>query len=87
VAVQSRDMAAFWAKLCHKMLWPMPPKRMDAEIVAALTVEDTAQVLRSLATESTSIVMLARMLHDEDKAARKAAKADPTDAEIEDYFK
>jgi hypothetical protein len=87
VAVQSRDMAGFWAKLCHKMLWAMPPKRMDEAIVTALTVEDPAQVLRTLATEATSIVMLARMLHDEDKAARKAAKADYTDNEIEEFFK
>lgn len=72
VAVQSRDMHGFWAKLLSKMRWPLPPKKADSKIVKALSVADTAATLRALATETISIVTIARMLHDQDKSARFA---------------
>lgn len=70
-AVQARDMHGFWACLLRKMQWPLPPKRMDSAVVEALLVEDAPKTLRCLATETVSLITLARMLHDEDKAKRK----------------
>lgn len=70
-AVQSRDVHGFWACLLRKMQWPLPPKRMDQEVVKALMVDEPDKVLRSLGTETVSLITLARMLHDEDKARRR----------------
>lgn len=71
-AVQARDLHGFWSGLLRKMQWPMPPKRADALIVSAISSSEQPAVLRSLATETVSIITLARMLHDQDKATRKA---------------
>lgn len=82
VAVQSRDMHGFWAKLLSKMRWPLPPKKADAKIVKALNVADPAGTLRALATETISIVTIARMLHDQDKSARFAGLPDHEDYSV-----
>ena len=73
-AVQSRTLFEFWSRLLTKMQWPTPPKRADGVILPLLKHGDETGVLRVLAEEAPSIVMLARAWHDEDKAARKAAK-------------
>lgn len=70
-AVQARDMHGFWAGLLRKMQWPVPPKKADPKIVEALTVEDARMTLKALATETVSIITLARMLHDQDKKTRR----------------
>jgi len=72
-AVQSRTLFEFWSRLLTKMQWPTPPKKADAVILPMLRHEDELGVLRVLAEEAPSIVMLARAWHDEDKAARKEA--------------
>ena len=82
-AVQSRTLFEFWSRLLTKMQWPTPPKKADEVILPMLNHEDELGVLRVLAEETPSIVMLARAWHDEDKAARKAAKA-AWDEEIQD---
>ncbi len=56
------------------MNWPMPPKIMDQRIVAALNAENQPQILRALATETVSIITIARMLHDDDKETKKQLK-------------
>lgn len=70
-AVQARDMHGFWAGLLRKMQWPVPPKKADAAIIEALSVEDARQTLKALATEAVSIITLARALHDKDKKTRR----------------
>lgn len=71
-AVQADNLPRFWALLLRRMQWPVPPKGADARIVEALSAPDTGEVLRVLATETVSCITLARMVHDEGKAERKA---------------
>lgn len=81
-AAQARDLAHFWALLLRRMQWPVPPKSADARIVDAISAPDPRSVLRVLATETASIITLARMLHDDGKATRRATRAmesDPAD--------
>jgi hypothetical protein len=70
-AVQADSLTRFWALLLKRMQWPVPPKRADQRIVDALSHPDKRGVLLALATEATSIVTLARMLHDEDKQSAR----------------
>lgn len=70
-AVQADSLSKFWALLLSKMRWPIPPKNADKLIVQAINVPDGAGVLRVIATETASLITLARMLHDEDKAAKR----------------
>ena len=75
-ATQNRDLHGFWSTLLNKMQWPQPTKTAAPEIVKHLQVEDAPKTLRALATEAKSAVMIARMLHDEDKETRKKLKAE-----------
>ena len=75
-AIQAQDMHAFWAGLLRKMQWSVPPKRADASIIDALTVEDDRKTLKVLATETVSIITLARALHDKDKKTRKELQSE-----------
>jgi len=70
-AVQADSLPRFWALLLRRMQWPVPPKSADSNILNAIAAPDARDVLRALATETASIITLARMLHDKDKAARK----------------
>jgi len=70
-AVQANSMTAFWALLLRRMQWPVPPKKADSKIVECLSAPDEQSTLRVLATETASIISLARMLHDADKESRK----------------
>lgn len=88
-AVQARDLPQFWALLLRRMQWPVPPKSADARILSCIGAPDGRDVLRALATETASIITLARMWHDQDKAARKALRTDhidPETGEIADPF-
>lgn len=77
-AVQARSLTEFWGILCRKMLWPTPPKRMDDEILSQLgaSPKDGLDVMRVIAAQPASIVMLARYWHDEDKQERKELEAE-----------
>lgn len=79
-AAQARDLAQFWALLLKRMQWPVPPKGADPLIVAAISAPDPRAVLRVLATETASIITLARMVHSDDKAERKALRAEQSAA-------
>ena len=70
-AVQARDMTQFWALLLKRMQWSVTPKWLDERVLAVLAAQQPAAVLRSLATETASVVTLARMLHDQEKQARR----------------
>ena len=88
-AVQADSLQRFWALLLKRMQWPVPPKAADARILAAISAPDGRDVLRALATETASIITLARMWHDQNKAARKVLRADnidPETGEITDPF-
>lgn len=80
-AVQADSLPKFWSLLLNKMRWPMPPKSADKQILQAINVPDGNGVLRVIATETASIITLARMLHDEDKAAKRLPQP-LTDEEI-----
>lgn len=71
-AVQADSLPRFWARLLKRMQWPVPPKAADARILAAISAPDGRDVLRALATETASIITLARMWHDQDKQSRRA---------------
>ena len=73
-AAQARDLTQFWALLLRRMQWPVPPKGRDDAIVEALSAPQPREVLRVLATETASVITLARMLHDQDKSARRAER-------------
>ncbi|MDD5181495.1 MAG: hypothetical protein PHT15_09585, partial [Gallionellaceae bacterium] len=88
-AVQADSLPRFWALLLRRMQWPVPPKYADDRILAAISAPDARDVLRALATETASIITLARMWHDQDKAARKALRAyniSPETGEIAEPF-
>lgn len=74
-AVQARSLTQFWGILLRKMMWPTPPKRMDEEVISQLqplSVQEGLAVLRVIATQTASVVMLARYWHDQTKADRRA---------------
>lgn len=77
-AVQARSLTEFWGILLRKMMWPTPPKRMDEEILSQLSAspKDGLDVLRVIAMQTASIVMIARYLHDQDKTSRKDLEAE-----------
>lgn len=72
-AAQARDLTQFWALLLRRMQWPVPQKSKDAAIVEALSAPAPRDVLKVLATETVSVITLARMIHDQEKAARRSA--------------
>lgn len=82
-AVQARSLTEFWGILLRKMLWPAPPKRMDAEIIEQLQAapKDGLAMLRVIAAQTASVVMLARYWHDETKAERRELEAEWRDIE------
>lgn len=66
-AVQSVSLSQFWANLLRRMMWGVPPRRFDGQITECLTCESPHEVIRILATQASAIVMLARMVHTEEK--------------------
>lgn len=85
-AVQADSLPKFWALLLNKMRWPIPPKSADKLILAAISADDPNAVLRCIATETPSLITLARMLHDADKAARRQAHAELEDVNVNEVF-
>jgi hypothetical protein len=73
-AVQADSLTRFWALLLRRMNWPVPPKAADARIVSCLSAPNGTSVLRVLASEAASVITLARMAHDADKATRRALR-------------
>lgn len=67
------SLSRFWGLLLQKMMWPVPPKRMDEVIIPLLQSEDGAHILRVITEQPASIVMLARYWHTEDKNALKVS--------------
>jgi hypothetical protein len=76
-AVQANSMLRFWALLHRRLNWPTPPRAWDADVAALMAAPDGAEVLRTLATETVSIVTLARIAHDAGKAQRRAQREAP----------
>lgn len=73
-AAQARDLLHFWALLLRRMQWPVPPKSADGVILPLL--EGDTEVLRVLANETASVVMIARAMHSADKETRKRIEQD-----------
>jgi len=80
-AYQARSLLQFWAVLLRRMGWPTPPKRADEVVLPLLRHPDEEGVLQVLATETPSVVMLARALHEEGKTKRRES---PLFEEVED---
>lgn len=85
-AVQADSLPKFWALLLNKMRWPIPPKSADKRIFDAISADNHNGILRCIATETPSLITLARMLHDADKAARKQIHADLEDINADEVF-
>ena len=66
-AVQSVSLSQFWANLLRRMMWGVPPRKFDGQITECLTCEVPHEVIRILAMRTSAIVMLARMVHTEEK--------------------
>lgn len=73
-AVQADSLTRFWALLLRRMQWGVPPRHYDEAVLAAISADDGRAVLRVLATETASIITLARMAHDDGKALRREAQ-------------
>lgn len=80
-AVQADSLPRFWALLLRRMQWPVPPKSADPNIVSALSSGNDNDVLRVLASETASVITLARMAHDQDKETRRNLRSDLGDDE------
>lgn len=65
------NMSRFWGLLLKKMMWPVPPKRMDEEILPLLRSESPHEVLKAITEQPGSVVMLARFWHTQDKDANR----------------
>lgn len=65
------NVVRFWGLLLAKMQWPTPPKRADAAVLEAISCAEGVAVLKAIASETASLITLARMLHDADKTARR----------------
>lgn len=85
-AVQADSLTRFWALLLRRMQWPVPPKSADQRILDAISSPDGREVLRALATETASIITLARMWHDQDKKSKRAIQDAGRAADREDIF-
>lgn len=64
-------LSRFWGLLLKKMLWPVPPKRMDEVILPLLRSDSPQEVLKVMIEQPGSIVMLARYWHTTDKDANR----------------
>lgn len=81
-AAASRKLTEAWGKLLPKMRWPVPPKRVDEEILPYLTTGDEPlerAALKALREQPAMVIMLARALRSEEgggKAAEETARKD-----------
>jgi hypothetical protein len=80
---RSTDLLGFWAVLRRSLRLDLPPKKADEVISALWTHPDPRGVLRCLATEAAEVIMIARMLHDQDKTEKKALWTEQNDAPTE----
>lgn len=76
-AIQSRGLFEFVSRLQRSMLWPSPPKKLDAEFIASIQ-GDHIGVLNAIANHAPMVIMLAR--HCETK--RKAKENELYDDEL-----
>lgn len=81
-AVQARTLFEFWSILLRKMLWETPPKAADAAVLSLIEPGSDREVLRVMANETASIISAARMLHDEDKGARRALQSELEESNV-----
>lgn len=75
----SRTLFEFYSILSKKMLWPIPPMRVDGLILPLLAGLDEGhdrRVVNVLRRETQSLIMLARTWHAEDRDVRRRAKAE-----------
>lgn len=76
-AIQSRGLFEFVSRLQRSMLWPSPPKKLDAEFIASIQ-GDHVGVLNAIASHAPMVIMLAR--HCETKRKAKENETDDDDA-------
>lgn len=84
-STQAQSLFEFWSILLKRMMWSLPPKAADKLITSAITGKDDRAVLNTLASDTPSIISIARMLHDADKATRIAlAKANKAESQVDE---
>ena len=70
-AVQAQtSLRSWWDRLAYHMRWPAPPQ--FRAILRLCARGGDVEVLTALRRDAQSLVMLARVLHDEGKRQRKA---------------
>lgn len=70
-AERAASVREFWDKLCRRMLWEMAPQSYDAAVLDLIAPSnDDADVLRALADNTQSIIMIARSMLRRDRDAR-----------------
>lgn len=78
-AHQARTVREWWSILLRRLLWPPPARRFDEPLLTLLSDGDDAATLRALASQSASLVMVARYWHDSEKQrSRGASPTSPT---------
>ena len=78
-AVQNKEIMSFWSSLRQKLNCPISSKKDDEKIIRLWGFDNQIQVIKELATKSAECIMLARLLHDEDKEERRRANKEKKD--------
>lgn len=70
-AERAASVREFWDKLCRRMLWEMAPQSYDDAVLDLIApTNDDADVLRALADNTQSIIMIAWSMLRRDRDAR-----------------
>lgn len=76
-AERSRTIRQLWDLTARMMRWGIGPQRHDAEVLALIAAgADERDVLRALADNAQSLVMIARHVERQRRAAETAAGSD-----------
>lgn len=70
-AVQADNIHQFWSLLLNKMRWSIHPKRFDRMVIDAISQKHGDEILKVIASETPSVITIARMLHDQEKSERR----------------
>ena len=77
-AERAASVREFWDKLCRRMLWEVAPQSYDDAALELIGPDaDDADVLRALADNTQSIIMIARSLLRRDRKPRAAENPQP----------
>jgi hypothetical protein len=69
-AIQSRTMFEFMSRIMRSMQWPAPATKWDEQFISHMESAEETAILTALAQSVQSVIMIARHLENETKAAR-----------------